>query len=47
MSQAGGLISLELKGGVEAGRKFMNNLKLATLAVSLGDVETLVRIRPA
>jgi methionine-gamma-lyase len=43
MSQAGGLISLELKGGVEAGRKFMNNLKLATLAVSLGDVETLVQ----
>ena len=31
-----------MKGGLEAGKSLINNLKLATLAVSLGGVETLV-----
>jgi methionine-gamma-lyase len=43
MNAFGGLISLELKGGYAAGMQFMNKLKLATRAVSLGDAETLVQ----
>ena len=42
MSGFGTMISFELKGGVEAGRAVMDHVKLATLAVSLGGVETLV-----
>jgi methionine-gamma-lyase len=38
----GGMISFELKGGVEAGRTVMDNVHLCTLAVSLGGVETLI-----
>jgi methionine-gamma-lyase len=36
------MISFEVKGGLEAGRVLMDNVRLATLAVSLGGVETLV-----
>ncbi|NLM44947.1 MAG: methionine gamma-lyase [Clostridiales bacterium] len=43
MSLPGAMISFELKGGVEAGKKLMNNVKLCTLAVSLGDAETLIQ----
>jgi methionine-gamma-lyase len=32
-----------LKGGYEAGKTLMDNVKLATLAVSLGGVETLIQ----
>lgn len=39
----GSMISCELKDGVEAGEKMMNNVQLATLAVSLGDVDTLIQ----
>jgi methionine-gamma-lyase len=42
MTGFGAMIAFELKGGVEAGRTLMDNVKLATLAVSLGGVETLV-----
>jgi len=42
MSGPGGMISFELKGGVEAGKVVMNNVKLCQLAVSLGGVETLI-----
>ncbi|MBZ5627443.1 MAG: PLP-dependent aspartate aminotransferase family protein [Acidobacteriia bacterium] len=42
MKGFGSMISFELKGGMEAGRRLMNALKMATLAVSLGGVETLV-----
>lgn len=38
----GGMISIEVKGGKAAGMKFVNSLKLCTIAVSLGDAETLV-----
>lgn len=38
----GGMISFELKGGYDAGVAFMNHVRLATLAVSLGNVDTLV-----
>ncbi len=43
MSLPGAMISFELKGGVEEGRTVMNNVKLAALAVSLGDSETLIQ----
>jgi methionine-gamma-lyase len=42
MQGGGGMISFDVKGGLEAGKKFINSLKLCTLAVSLGDTETLV-----
>ena len=42
MSGFGSVFSFELKGGVEAGRRLMDNVRLATLAVSLGGVETLI-----
>ncbi|MCB9249688.1 MAG: PLP-dependent transferase [Ignavibacteriales bacterium] len=39
----GGMISFELKGGIKAGKKVMNSVKLCQLAVSLGGVETLIQ----
>ena len=42
MSGFGSMISFDLKGGMEAGRQLMNNVRVATLAVSLGGVETLI-----
>lgn len=43
MSGFGSMISFGLKGGYEAGKTLMDNVKLATLAVSLGGVETLIQ----
>ena len=43
MRQFGGMIAFELKGGLEAGIRFMDALKLVTRAVSLGDAETLAQ----
>jgi methionine gamma-lyase len=43
MKLMGGMIALELRGGLEAGRAFMDGVELATRAVSLGDAETLVQ----
>ncbi|HMM21291.1 MAG TPA: methionine gamma-lyase [Selenomonadales bacterium] len=43
MSQFGAMIAFEVKGGVEAGRKIMNSVDLCSLAVSLGDTETLIQ----
>lgn len=37
------MISFEVKGGVEAGKKVMDSVELAVLAVSLGGVETLIQ----
>jgi methionine-gamma-lyase len=42
MSGSGGMISFEVKGGRKAGEKLMNTVKLFTLAVSLGDVDSLI-----
>ena len=42
MRDFGGMISFEVKGGKAAGMKLVNALKLCTIAVSLGDAETLV-----
>ena len=43
MKAFGGLLTFELKGGMEAGISLMNNLKLCALAVSLGEANTLVQ----
>lgn len=43
MSSFGAMISFEIKGGIEAGRRVMNSVKLCLLAVSLGDTETLIQ----
>ncbi|HPR62579.1 MAG TPA: PLP-dependent aspartate aminotransferase family protein [Thermoanaerobaculia bacterium] len=42
MKSFSGMISLELKGGVEAGARLMNRVRLCKLAESLGAVETMV-----
>lgn len=43
MKLFGGMITFELKGGLEAGKKLLNNLKLIILAVSLGGCESLIQ----
>ena len=43
MRLPGGMIAFELKGGIEAGRRFMNALQLFARAVSLGDAESLAQ----
>ncbi|HLR21008.1 MAG TPA: methionine gamma-lyase [Tissierellaceae bacterium] len=43
MDLPGAMIAFEIKGGLEAGKKLMNSVKLCTLAVSLGDAETLIQ----
>lgn len=42
MSGYGGMVSFEIKGGRKAGEKLMNSIKIFTLAVSLGDVDSLI-----
>jgi methionine-gamma-lyase len=42
MSQFGGMLGFDVKGGKEAGKILMNSVKLCILAVSLGDVDTLI-----
>ncbi len=42
MSGFGAMIAFGLKGGLAAGRTVMDSVRLATLAVSLGGVETLI-----
>ena len=43
MKGPGAMISFELKGGMQAGITLMNSVKLHTLAVSLGGVESLIQ----
>lgn len=43
MRGSGSLISFELKGGFKAGKKLLNSVKIMTLAVSLGGVESLIQ----
>jgi methionine-gamma-lyase len=43
MDGPGALISFEVKGGVEAGRQLLDHVRLMTLAVSLGGIETLIQ----
>jgi methionine-gamma-lyase len=43
MRGPGAMISFGLKGGYNAGKTMMDNMKLALLAVSLGGIETLIQ----
>lgn len=43
MDASGGMIALELFGGLAAGRDLINGLKMIHCAVSLGDAETLIQ----
>lgn len=43
MSGFSGMLSFEIKGGIEAGRRLMDNVKLCSLAVSLGATDTLIQ----
>lgn len=42
MKAFGGMLSFEVRGGKEAGMKLVNALELITVAVSLGDAESLI-----
>ncbi|MEM9920881.1 MAG: aminotransferase class I/II-fold pyridoxal phosphate-dependent enzyme [Bacteroidota bacterium] len=46
MNGYGGMLSFELKGGLQSGIDFMNRIQLCTLAPTLGDVDTLI-LHPA
>jgi O-succinylhomoserine sulfhydrylase len=41
MKAGGGIVSFELKGGLEAGRQFLNALRLFSLSANLGDVRSI------
>lgn len=41
MKNGGGIICFELKGGVEAGRNFLNSLKMLTITANLGDTRSI------
>lgn len=41
MSSGGGVLTFELKGGIEAGRKFLNNLKVLSMTNNLGDSRSI------
>jgi len=43
MAQPGAMIAFELKGGLPAGQRMMNGLRMIARAVSLGDAETLIQ----
>jgi methionine-gamma-lyase len=43
MKGPGAMIAFELEGGLEAGKRMMDNVELVLLAVSLGGVESLIQ----
>jgi methionine-gamma-lyase len=43
MKLPGAIIAFEVKGGIEAGKKVINNTHICKTAVSLGDAETLIQ----
>ena len=46
MSQGGGMVSFEIKGGIERGSKFLDNVQMMSLTANLGDTRSIV-IHPA
>jgi methionine-gamma-lyase len=42
MKHPGAMLSFELKGGLDAGKKFIDSLNMCTRAVSLGTADTLI-----
>ena len=43
MMDFGGMIAFDLKGGVDAGKRMMDRVRVASLAVSLGNLDTLIQ----
>jgi O-succinylhomoserine sulfhydrylase len=41
MKNGGGIVCFELKGGLEAGKTFLNSLKMLTLTANLGDARSI------
>jgi O-succinylhomoserine sulfhydrylase len=41
MKNGGGMVCFELKGGLESGRSFLNNLKMLSLSANLGDTRSI------
>ncbi|MES1226265.1 MAG: PLP-dependent transferase, partial [Bacteroidota bacterium] len=41
MKNGGGIVCFELKGGLEAGRSFLNKLKMLSLTANLGDTKSI------
>ncbi|HEV7620845.1 MAG TPA: aminotransferase class I/II-fold pyridoxal phosphate-dependent enzyme [Flavisolibacter sp.] len=41
MKNGGGIVCFDLKGGLEAGKKFLNSLKLLSLTANLGDTKSI------
>ncbi len=42
MSQGGGIVVLVLKGGIDAGRRFLDRLRMVSHSANLGDTRTIV-----
>lgn len=41
MSHGGGIVSFEIKGGIEAGRNFLDKLRMFSLTANLGDTRSI------
>jgi O-succinylhomoserine sulfhydrylase len=41
MKAGGGIVCFEIKGGIESGRKFLNNLQMLSLTANLGDTRSI------
>lgn len=42
MKLGGNIVAFEIKGGIEAGRNFLNKIQLCSLSANLGDTRTIV-----
>ena len=42
MKLGGNIVAFEIKGGLEAGRKFLDKIKMCSLSANLGDTRTIV-----
>ncbi len=42
MRLGGGIVAIELKGGLEAGSRFLNSIRMCSLSSNLGDTRTIV-----
>ena len=41
MRLGGGMVSFELKGGIDRGRKFLNSMKMISFSANLGDTRSI------
>jgi len=42
MKLGGNIVAIDIKGGIEAGRKFLNAIEMCSLSANLGDTKTIV-----